>query len=70
MRYSVHYETEDGRWVVRDVVNAHQVMGVHASKADAYKQAFAEQERWRKYDPVAKRLERVRHMMPRSLVVS
>ena len=70
MRYSVHYETADGRWVVRDVANAQQVMGVHASKADAYRQAFAEQERWHKYDPVAKHLERVRQMMPQSLVVS
>jgi len=70
MRYSVHYETGDGNWVVTDVANAHQVMGVHSSKAGAYKQAFSEQERWRKYDPVAKHLARIRKMMPRSLVVS
>ena len=70
MRYSVHYETKDRSWVVKDVANAHQVMGVHTSKANAYKQAFAEQERWRKYDPVAKHLERIRQMMPRSLVIS
>lgn len=70
MRYSVHYETGDGRWVVKDLANAHKVMGVHASKSDAYKQASVEQERWRKYDPVANHLLRIRRMMPRSLVVS
>ena len=70
MRYSVHYETNDGNWVVKDVSNANKVMGVHASKADAYRQAFAEQEQWRKHDPVAKNLERIRQMMPRSLVIS
>ena len=70
MRYSVHYETNDRNWVVTDLSKAHKVMGVHASKADAYRQAFAEQERWRKCDPVSKHLERIRQMMPRSLVIS
>ena len=70
MRYSVHYETSDRNWVVTDVSNSHQVMGVHGSKADAYRQAFAEQERWRKYDPVANNVDRRRQMMPRSLVIS
>ena len=70
MRYSVHYQTDDRNWVVTDVSNSHQVMGVHASKADAYRQASAEQERWRKSDPVANNLERIRQMMPRSLVIS
>ena len=70
MRYSVHYQTDERNWVVTDVSNSHQVMGVHASKADAYRQASAEQERWRKSDPVANNLERIRQMMPRSLVIS
>ena len=70
MRYSVHYQTDERNWVVTDVSNSHQVMGVHASKADAYRQAFAEQERSRKSDPVANNLERIRQMMPRSLVIS
>ena len=70
MRYSVHYETNDRNWVVTDVSNSHQVMGVHASKADAYRQAFAEQEQWRKYDQLANNLERIRQMLPRSLVIS
>jgi len=70
MRYSVNYETNDRRWVVKDVANAHQVMGIHGSKSDAYKQAFYEQERWSKTDPVAMHIERVRQMMPRSLVIS
>ena len=70
MRYSVHYQANDRNWVVTDLSNSHQVMGVHASKADSYSQAFAEQERWRKHDPVANNLERIRQMMPRSLVIS
>ena len=70
MRYSVHYQANDRNWVVTDLSNSHQVMGVHASKADAYRQAFAEQERWRKHDPVDNNLERIRQMMPRSLVIS
>lgn len=69
MRYSVHFETTDRNWVVKDVANAHQVMGVHITKAKAYRQAIAAQERWRKYDPVAKHLARIRKMMPSSLVV-
>ena len=70
MRYSVHYQTNDRTWVVTDVSNSYQVMGVHESKADAYRQAFAEQERWRKYDPVANNLEQIRQVMARSLVIS
>ena len=70
MRYSVHYQANDRNWVVTDLSNSHQVMGVHASKADAYRQAFVEQKRWRKYDPVANNLKRIRQMMPRSLVIS
>ena len=70
MRYSVHYQANDRNWVVTDLSNSYQVMGVHASKADAYSQAFAEQERWRKCDPVINNLERIRQMMPRSLVIS
>ncbi len=69
MRYSVHFETSDRNWVVTDQANANQVMGVHVTKSDAYRHAFAEQERWRKFDPVAKHLARIRKMMPQSLVV-
>ena len=69
MRYSVQFETGDRHWVVKDVANADQVMGVHITKAEAYRQAIAEQELWRKYDPVAKHLARVRRIMPNTLVV-
>ncbi|NQV56968.1 MAG: hypothetical protein HQ503_13995 [Rhodospirillales bacterium] len=67
MRYSVKYEGRDKNWVVTDTVTAHQVIGIHSTKSEAYKQAFAEQELWRKHDPVAKHLARVRRMLPRSL---
>ena len=70
MRYSVHYECVEKNWVVTDAANCHQVLGIHDTKSDAYKQAHAEQERWRKFDPVAKHLARVRRMLPRTLVVN
>ena len=69
MRYSVHYEGADKNWVVTDAANSHQVMGIHGTKSEAYKHAFAEQERWRKLDPSANHLARIRTMLPRTLVV-
>lgn len=69
MRYSVHYEGADKNWVVTDAANCHQVMGIHGTKSEAYKHAFAEQERWRKHDPAANHLARIRTMLPRTLVV-
>ncbi len=49
--------------------NADQVMSVHMSKTDAYRQAYAEQERSRKFDPVAKHLVRIRKVISQTLVV-
>jgi len=69
MRYSVRYECANKNWVVTDSANAGQVMGVHMSKTGAYRHAYAEQERWRKFDPVAKHLARIRKVMPQTLVV-
>ena len=69
MRYSVKFENQDRNWIVADTANAHQIMGVHPTKALAYKQAFAEQERWRKYDPVARHIAKLRQVLPQSLVV-
>ena len=69
MRYSVKYQNQDRNWVVADTANAQQIMGIHPTKAAAYRQAFAEQERWRKFDPTAKHLSRVRRMLPQTLVV-
>ena len=69
MRYSVHYETNHRQWVVMDVGEADQVLGVHASKAEAYNHASTAQRRRHGYDSVAKQLEGIRNMMPRSLVI-
>lgn len=71
MRYSVRYQPRHKNWAVVDTAVAGQVMGVHSTKADAYKHAFAEQERWRRLDPVARHLSRASGDMrwPRSLVV-
>ena len=69
MRYSVRYQYADKNWVVTDSSNAEKLVGVHQSKTGAYRQAYAEQERWRKYDPVAEHLARIRKVMPQTLVV-
>ena len=69
MRYSVRYKCADKNWVVTDSTNAEQIIGVHQNKTSAYRQAFAEQERWRKFDPVAKNLARIRKVRPQTLVV-
>ena len=71
MRFSVRYQSIQKNWAVVDTAVAGQVMGVHDTKADAYKHAFAEQERWRRLDPVAQQLSKVSDDMgwPRSLVV-
>lgn len=73
MRFSVKYQSWTKNWAVVDNGIAQQVVGVHDSKAEAYRQAFAEQERWRKFDPVAVEMTRSRacndHGLPVSLVV-
>ena len=69
MRYSVRYAGDTKKWSVIDTAIANQVVGMHATKAAAYHQAFSEQERWRKLDPVAQHLSRLRKVLPRSLVV-
>lgn len=71
MRFSVRYQSSQRNWAVVDTAVAGQVMGVHDTKAEAYKHAFAEQERWRRLDPAAQLLGRVSGDMgwPRSLVV-
>ncbi len=68
MRYSVRYDSKSHRWSVIDTAIANQVVGNHGSKSKAYHQAIVEQERWRKFDPVAQHLARLREAMPRTLV--
>ena len=73
MRFSVKYQSWTKNWAVVDNSVAQQVVGVHDSKAEAYKQASAEQGRWRQFDPVAVEMTRSRacndHGLPISLVV-
>ncbi len=73
MRFSVKYQSWAKNWAVVEDGAAQQVVGVHDSKAAAYKQAFAEQARWREFDPVAVEMTRSRacngHGLPVSLVV-
>ena len=73
MRFSVRYQSKQKNWAVIDTGVAEQIVGLHATKAAAYKQAFAEQERWRKLDPAVRELTRSRKKNPKgrppSLVV-
>ena len=68
MRYCVRYRVEDKNWVVADTANENQVLGVHATKAEAYAHALKAQQNW-PLDHEADHLKRVRETMPRTLVV-
>lgn len=69
MRYSVAYEGSTQKWSVIDKANGSQVVGLHTTRDAAFHQAFVEQERWRKLDPVAQHLSGLCNVLPRSLVV-
>ena len=69
MRYSVKYECTNKNWVVTDSATGEEVIGTHKSKASAYRQAYAEQERWQKIEPVTSYNEKIREFLPQSLVV-
>ena len=68
MRYCVRYRVEEKNWVVADTANENQVLGIHATKAEAYAHAL-EAQQTRAQDPEAEHLKRVRETMPRSLVI-
>ena len=68
MRYCVRYRVEEKNWVVADIANENQVLGVHATKAEAYAHALQAQQNWAS-DPEADHLRRVRETMPRTLVI-
>lgn len=65
MRYCVRYRVEEKNWVVADTANENQVLGVHASKAEAYAHALRAQP----IDHDADYLKRAREAMSRTLVV-
>ena len=44
-------------------------MGVHQTKAGAYRQANQEQERLRRFDPMTSYLSRIRKVIAQTLVV-
>lgn len=67
MRYCVRYRVEEKDWVVADVGNDNRILGVHATKAEAYAQALAAQHAGA-CDPEADYHRRMRETMPRSLV--
>jgi hypothetical protein len=65
MRYCVRYRVEEKNWVVADTANENQVLGVHATKAEAYAHALKAQP----LDHDAEHLKRARESMARTLVV-
>ena len=68
MRYCVRYRTQDKHWLVADTGIGNEVLGVHKTKAEAYRQAMSLQEHWCTSDAEAEHLRRVREEMPRTLV--
>jgi hypothetical protein len=68
MRYCVRYRVEEKNWVVADTANENQVLGVHATKAEAYAHALKAQQNWPR-DQEGDHLKRVRETMARTLVV-
>jgi len=65
MRYCVRYRVEEKNWVVADTANENQVLGVHATKAEAYAHALQAQP----LDHDVDYLKRARESMSRTLVV-
>ncbi len=65
MRYCVRYRVEEKNWVVADTANENQVLGVHATKAEAYAHALQAQP----LDHDADHLKRIRETMSRTLVI-
>lgn len=69
MRYSVRFESRRKRWLVGDCGNDNRTLGEHATKAAAYAQASAEQERWIRHHPADRHVDCLDDILPCSLVV-
>ncbi len=68
MRYSVRFENSRKIWLVGDCGDANRTLGEHRTKAAAYAQAGAEQERWAESHSGARNTGRLGDVSPRSLV--
>ena len=68
MRYCVRYRVEEKNWVVADTANENQVLGVHATKAEAYAHALQAHQNWPQ-DHELDHLKRARDSVSRTLVV-
>ena len=69
MRYSVRYDCKNKNWLVSDGAEDERIIGTHTLKANAYRHAFAEQERWRDLEPTANYATLIRKVIPQTLVV-
>ena len=67
MRYCVRYRVIEKNWVVADAGNDNQILGVHATKAEAYAQALAAHQNCEQ-DSSSERRRCVREADPHSLV--
>lgn len=48
MRYTVHFHEVTGDWLVFDVLDTLELVGMHPSKDEATVHAMALEQRWRK----------------------
>jgi hypothetical protein len=69
MRYSVRYDCRNKNWLVSDGAEDKRIIGTHTLKANAYRHAFTEQERWQDLEPKASYATRIREVIPQTLVV-
>ena len=69
MRYSVSYDCTNKNWLVSDGSEDGRVVGTHMLKANAYRHAYAEQERWRGVEPAENYSTQIRKVIPQTLVV-
>ena len=69
MRYSVRYDCQSKNWFVADGAEDGRVIGTHMLKANAYRHAFSEQERWQSLQPTANYATQIRKVIPQTLVV-
>jgi hypothetical protein len=69
MRYSIRYNCGDKSWIVADGPTKKHILGVHHSKASAYKQAITEHQSLRELDPIQNYLAKIRKIIPQTLVL-
>ena len=57
MRYAVKYHDVTGEWLVFDMGEGFELVGMHADEQDAIDHAMKLEERYRPFPPVVQRLD-------------